>query len=78
MTASYVRIAGAARRFPTSDPVAIVRLRQPRSAGLIADEARERERDAELERALIDPAPEDLLGLPDAVADGVLVDTEAL
>ena len=43
---------------------------------LIADEVRERERDAELERALVDAAPEDLLGLLDSVADGVLVDAE--
>ena len=43
---------------------------------LIADEVRERERDAKLERALVDAAPEDLLGLLDSVADRVLVDAE--
>ena len=47
-----------------------------RSAVWLADEVRDRERDAELERALVDAAPEDLLGLFDPVADRVLVDAE--
>lgn len=47
------------------------------SAGLIADEVRERERYAELQCALGDAAAEDLFGLIDSVGDRVLVDAEA-
>ena len=55
---------------PSARPGAIA------SAGLIANEVRECERDAELERALIEAAPEDLLRLLNSVANGVLVDSQ--
>lgn len=45
--------------------------------GCLADEIGEGERDAQFEGALVHGSSQDLLGLPESVADGVLVDAES-